>query len=66
MRGPIHHLIGCDWGEVVFTTDDHEQCRDRATRRVVLHRDVEKFYLQVCPKHMSRLAEETTMREERS
>lgn len=64
MREVIQALLGCDWGRALSTEDDPEPCPDQAASIVVLYDDGEPVAeVKVCPKHKSRLVEETTPRE---
>jgi hypothetical protein len=56
----IHSLLGCEWGRGVTTPDDTEPCMDRAGSIVVLHYEGRERAMKVCPKHRSRICEETT------
>lgn len=56
----IHDLIGCAWGYAVSTEDDPEPCPEQAASITVVHRGHEQVQLKLCPKHKSRIIEETT------
>lgn len=62
----IQELIGCAWGQgrTVWTDDDDQPCLDRATSITVLHGREEQIAVKLCPKHKSRIMEETTPRKD--
>ena len=59
----IHDLIGCEWGRVVATEDDPESCPTQAASMTVIHDGLFEARVKLCPKHKSRVLEETTPRE---
>lgn len=65
----LHHLIGCDWGHIFRTDDDPYPCWEQATRRITLHNPhkapnaPDEVTIKVCPKHVSRVLEETNPHE---
>lgn len=55
----IHDLIGCTWGRSVWTEDDPDACPDQAASITVVHDRGKQIELKLCPKHKSRILEET-------
>lgn len=55
----MHHLIGCDWGYTISTSDDDAPCLQRAARRFVLHDGDQEYEVQLCAEHGVRFEVET-------
>lgn len=53
-------LLGCEWGTKLAMPDDLAVCDAQATKRIVLYDEGREAILQFCPKHASRVVEETT------
>lgn len=60
----VQDLIGCAWGRKVWAHDDPEPCPEQATNITVLHDGATAMEVRLCPRHKSRLVEETTEHEE--
>lgn len=58
----IHDLVGCAWGRDVWLEDDPDPCQERADSITVLHDGPRELAVKLCPKHKSRIIEETTPR----
>lgn len=62
-------LIGCVWGQDVATPDDPDECFERASRDVMVYQPDDPDWhgraLRLCPRHTSRVMEESTPREMR-
>lgn len=56
----VQQLLGCAWGRRVATPDDNEPCPDPAHRIVVVHDGPTEHELKLCPRHFSRVLDETT------
>ena len=62
-QGMIQSLLGCAWGRSVWTDDDPGECPEQATSITVLHQGASQMEVRLCPKHKSRIIEETDPRE---
>lgn len=59
MEQLIHSLIGCVWGRAVWLDDDPDPCPEQAASITVVHDGPKEIQLKLCPKHKSRILEET-------
>lgn len=60
----IQALIGCSWGRKVGADDDLEPCPDQAVRLAVLYDEGKAVEVRLCPKHMSRIMEDSEPHED--
>ncbi|GAA1395212.1 hypothetical protein ACFQZ4_24095 [Catellatospora coxensis] len=64
VRSFAHRIIGCDWGQKIWTAADSSLCHERAVQRVALHDNGEKRLVQLCQAHNDVVIRETDPHDE--
>lgn len=64
LESMIQDLIGCAWGRDVWLDDDPTPCPEQAASITVIHDQDKQIQLKLCPKHKSRILEETAEHED--
>lgn len=56
----IFRLLGCDWGEHIYTRADPHDCLERGAQRIVIRRtNGTQYMVQVCDKHANAIYDAT-------